>query len=55
MVPHSYGGPTEIPNGGLGCGRHNVWRYTARARTWRRDDGVWLTTLPNGTRVAPAG
>ncbi len=55
VLPHSYGGPTEIPNGGLGCGRHNVWRYTAKARTWRRDDGVWLTTLPNGTRVAPAG
>lgn len=55
LMPHSYGGATEIPNGGLGCGRHNVWRYTAKARTWRRDDGVWITTLPNGNRLAPAG
>lgn len=54
VLPHSHGGATELPNGGLGCGRHNVWRYTARARTWRRDDGVWITTLPNGTRIAPA-
>jgi hypothetical protein len=54
LVPHSHGGATDTTNGGLGCGRHNLWRYTARARTWRRGDGVWITTLPDGTRVAPA-
>ncbi|MEX0848484.1 MAG: HNH endonuclease signature motif containing protein [Ilumatobacteraceae bacterium] len=54
LVPHSHGGPTQVDNGGPGCRHHNNWRYTARAQTRLRDDGVWTTHRADGSRIAPA-
>lgn len=54
LLPHSYGGPTQVDNGGPGCRHHNNWRYTAKAQTRLRPDGVWTTHRADGTRIAPA-
>ena len=53
LVPHSRGGPTSAVNGGPVCDHHNPWRYATGAHTYLRDDGVWITELPDGTRIAP--
>jgi hypothetical protein len=53
LVPHSRGGPTSAINGGPVCDHHNPWRYAAGVRTYLRDDGVWITEYPDGTRIAP--
>jgi hypothetical protein len=53
LVPHSRGGPTSVVNGGPACDTHNPWRYATGVRTSLRDDGVWITEYPDGTRIAP--
>jgi hypothetical protein len=53
LVPHSRGGPTSAVNGGPACDHHNPWRYATGAHTYLRDDGIWITELPDGTRIAP--
>lgn len=53
LVPHSRGGPTSAVNGGPACDHHNPWRYAAGARTYLRDDGIWITEHADGTRIAP--
>lgn len=53
LHPHVLGGATTIDNGGLACGHHNTWRYTAGARTTLGDDGVWITHTSDGGRLAP--
>ena len=53
LVPHSRGGPTSAINGGPVCDHHNPWRYAAGARTYLRDDGIWITEHRDGTRIAP--
>ncbi len=53
LVPHSQGGPTSAVNGGPACDHHNPWRYDAGARTFLRDDGIWITEHADGTRIAP--
>ena len=51
--PWSEGGPTSIDNGNIGCGHHNLWRYTTGARVSKRPDHSWATHLPDGTDIAP--
>lgn len=53
LRPHAAGGSTSVVNGGIACGRHNSWRYAVGATTTLRQDGVWVTHLPDGRRVAP--
>jgi hypothetical protein len=53
LVPHSRGGPTSAVNGGPACDLHNPWRYATGARTFLRDDGIWITEHADGTRIAP--
>lgn len=50
VEPHSRGGPTSLPNGGIACARHNTDRYR-RGYTTRRDARGWHTYRPDGTEI----
>ena len=53
LHPRHRGGVTSVHNGAVACGHHNRWRYSAKARVVRLDDGMIATYRHDGTRIAP--
>jgi len=50
LVPYGRGGPTDVANGGPGCGFHNPFKNNG-TRTVRDHKGRWHTYRPDGTEI----
>ena len=49
-IPHSHGGPSSSPNGGVLCARHNLWKSRGFA-TARGPTGQWEVHRFDGTII----
>jgi hypothetical protein len=50
LIPYARGGPTDVENGGPGCGFHNPFKNNG-TRTMRDAKGRWHTYRPDGTEI----
>ena len=50
LIPYARGGPTDVENGGPGCGFHNPFKNNG-TRTIRDARGRWHTYRPDNTEI----